>query len=191
MPPPILAAAPAKGWIPLPRSAVAGDPEMVRRRSATKHDFQAASFTTPLRFGGGGDASPEAGSQQKKAVLASPRALPCTRRPRGQSQPEPWPRFRRAGGLAGPNEMRFDRSRPRVLQTSTPLPQPRLHAPGSSGPRKIAGEPGPAESPGQAREPPCAPPRAASASGLPPQPPGPSAERLPRSVKPVHSPHSF
>lgn len=164
---------------------------MVRRRSSSKRDSQAASFTTPLRFGGGGDGSPEACSQQKEAVLASPRALPCTRRPRGQSHPEPRPRSRRAGGLAGPNEMRFDRSRPRVLQTSTPLPQPRLRAPGSSGPRKIAGEPGPAKSPDQALEPPCVPARAASAGGLPPQPPGPSAERLPRSVKPVHSPHSF
>lgn len=147
MPPPILAAAPAKGWIPpppapRPRFAVAGDPEMVRRRSVSKQDSQAASFTTPLGFGGGSDGSPEAGSQQKKAVLASPRARPCNRRPRGQFHPEPWPRSRRAGGLAGPNEMRFDRSRPRVLQASTPLPQPwlppRLHAPGSSGPRKIA-----------------------------------------------------
>lgn len=38
--------------------------------------------------------------------------------------------------------MRLDRTGPRVLQTSTPLPQPRpppqLHTPGSSGPRKIS-----------------------------------------------------
>lgn len=86
-PPSILAAATPKGWFP-PWSAAAEDPEMGSE----------ASFTTPLGFGGGGNRSPEACSQQKKAGLASPTCAPIHRRPRGQSHPEPGPE---SSGLEG------------------------------------------------------------------------------------------
>lgn len=69
--------------------------------------------------------------------------------------------------------MQFDRTRPRALQTSTPLlgrapPRlaPRARSSLQAGLRRI---------PGTAAVPPCAPPGAHSAGGLPPEPPGPSA----------------
>lgn len=142
-----------------------------------------------LRFGGGGDGSPEACSQQKKANTP-PRAPPCTRRPRGQSHPSPGRGPGELGGQ-GPNEMRFDRSS-RASCKPPRLPQPRSA-------RQAARA---AENRWRAR--PCKIPGLGSRAALraclsrssrgrraPPQPPGPSAERLPARQKPVHSPHSF
>lgn len=68
--------------------------------------------------------------------------------------------------------MRFDRTRPRVLQPSTPLR--------GRAPPRLAGRPAPRarSSPparGRAGVPPFAPPGAGWAGGLPPEPPGPSA----------------
>lgn len=92
--------------------------------------------------------------------------------------------------------MRFDRTRPRVLQTSAPAPagagrllgSPRRAAPGRAKSPRVE----PWRIPDKAGVQPSAPPRADSASRLPPEPPGPSTEQLPRSAaKLVHSPHAF
>lgn len=70
--------------------------------------------------------------------------------------------------------MRFDRTRPRVLQTSTPL---RVRAPPRLAPRARSSlQAGLCRIPGRARVPPSAPPGADSARrGSLPEPPGPTA----------------
>lgn len=86
--------------------------------------------------------------------------------------------------------MRFDRTRPRVLQTSTLLlgrAPPRLTPCARS-----SLQAGLCRIPGRAGVPPTAPPGADSAGGAPsPSLPGHLRVRLPRWAKPVHSPNPF
>lgn len=86
-----------------------------------------------------------------------------------------------SSGLAGANKMRFDRTRPRALETSTPLawpwPPARPHAPGAPG-RSKALRAGLGRIQDEAAAPAGAPPRAHSAWGLPPEPPGSSSGKV-------------